>query len=253
MDMDFRQRLEEAREAWPELVGWVEANEALVDRFDPERFHYPDWERVATPEAVEAHFGRQLPHDYYRLLRALSFTHARAAERGVFGGPLSIYPELSAPDRELRRYDNQPPQLYPFAWMGVDGVSYNFVFDGPDYVVAHFQPIDDEVVPWCYPDLAEFLRCKALQSLASARRDPRAIRIVNPSLPTPPEDYGDIFLEVAVLMRAFSLTLTDSDGYALADEATALVRKQVHAGRYPVLSALWDADAEGGELETPGG
>jgi hypothetical protein len=240
MDAEFRQRLDEAREAWPHFVGWIDANEALIEGFDPDRWHYPDWERRASPEAVEAHFGRSMPEDYYRFLRALSFAQAWAQELGV-AGELLIHPEVPGQGRELRRHG--PPELYPFAWMGVAGISYNFVFDGPDYVVAYFQPVDDPPVPWCYPSVAVFARCLALHGLGSARLNPRALRPSPPSPPARPEDYVGIFLEAAVLTRAFNLTFPNSDGYDLADEATALVRKQVEGGRYSVLAALFEEES----------
>ena len=184
-----------------------------------------------------------MPEKYFRFLRAFCYAEKHKRLLGIeCQGGMHIYPETVARLAEGEevetitpfRYSSQPEEFYPFAIMGVDGVSYNFYFDGDEYVVVYFSPMDSEEVPFCYPDMESFLIDRILGSLALLEPDEFYKKTL--------ESYGieaefpeATCLDCAVFMTAFRLQITTTDQERFQNECRDRVKSGVQAGKLPLL------------------
>jgi hypothetical protein len=238
------QTFETLRDAYPRFYAWVSSNQDVITEFDPGRWESPDWQRRVTPRAVTRVFGRPMPKDYFRFLRAYCYAEERKRLLGIeSSGGMHVYPREAARLAEgeeakaitVFRYDAQPEEFYPFAVMGVDGVSYNFYFDGDDFVVVYFSPMDfDDQVPFCYPDMDSFLIDQILGSLD--RIEPDAVRKQElEQLSIRPEFREGTCLDCAVVIKAFKLRFTQIRRELFQDECMNRVRSLVRSGKMPLL------------------
>lgn len=228
MSAEVMGRLAYLRDRFPGFWRWFQKNGDELVAFDPTTWSLGNWARNLTPEVVAGHYGRPLPRDFFTLLRAACFVRSRRPEQWEVLDGLGVLVREAAhmvlgQQPGFLRYEGQPEAFLPIAQTGCDGESYNLYFDGDDYVVAFYAPMDFECeVSVCYTGIRSWLTAHLLEFLAAAEK---------PDWLNADETY----LEAAAVLIAFDLHLPQLPAAEARAAEMEAVRQLVAAGRFPEL------------------
>ena len=237
------ERLAKHRGDYPKFFAWVSSNPQVVVDFDCGRWESPAWENRVTPQALAQIFGRPMPEEYFRFLRAYCYAEARknllglSAEGGLHVDPVEAFRLAEGEEAgaiSILRYDVQPEEFYPFAQMGVDGVSYNFYFDGDGFVVVYFSPMDETQVPFFYPDLESFLIDEILAALDRMEPD-EALRRELDRMGIGTNFREGTCLDCITFIEAFGLDLPTIKREQFGELCKERVRSMVRSGKFSHL------------------